>query len=401
LGLDNQERLVTGTFRIARLFGFEINVHWSWFFIFFLVTASFATSVLEEFYPELTETQRWVVAGFISLLFFCSILLHEMSHSVVARRYGIPVPGITLFVFGGVSTLGKEPASARQEFWIAIVGPLTSVLIAIVLGIAYFPLHELDHGAAAISSNLAFINLAIGIFNLVPGFPLDGGRVLRSLFWVRKHDLLGATRLASKVGQGVAYVIMAVGVLFFLFHDLVTGIWFFLIGNFLKGAAEASYAQLFTDTMLKGIPVDAVTRQDYIAISPELTLDELAEGHVLAGHGRCFLITAGEELLGLITLTDLRRTPRDTWRTTTVYRAMTPFAQLKTVSAKDDLTRVMAMMAGGDLNQIPVVEGKLVRGLIHRADVLRYIQVRQEIGASTERSAEPVDAAAPAGDTRT
>ncbi len=374
---------MTGTFRIGRIFGFEINVHWSWFFIFFLVTASFATSVLEDSYPELTETQRWVVAGFIALLFFCSILLHEISHSVVARRYGIPVPSITLFVFGGVSTLGKEPDNARQEFWIAIVGPLTSILIAIVLGIAYFPLHELDHGAAAISSNLAFINLAIGIFNLVPGFPLDGGRVLRSLFWARNRDILDATRLASRVSQVVAYLIMGAGVILFLFHDLISGIWLFLIGNFLKGASEASYAQLFTDTVLKGIPVSAVTKQDYIAISPEVTLDELAEEHVLAGHGRCFLITAGEELLGLITLTDLRRTPRDAWRTTTVYRAMTPFEQLKTVGSKDDLTKVMALMAGEDLNQIPVVEGKLVRGLIHRADVLRYIQVRQEIGAST------------------
>ena len=331
---------MTGTFRIGRIFGFEINVHWSWFFIFFLVTASFATSVLEDSYPELTETQRWVVAGFISVLFFCSILLHEMSHSVVARRYGIPVPSITLFLFGGVSTLGKEPDNARQEFWIAIVGPLTSILIAIVLGIAYFPLHELDHGAAAISSSLAFINLAIGIFNLVPGFPLDGGRVLRSLFWARKRDILDATRLASRVSQVVAYLIMGAGVVLFLFHDLISGIWLFLIGNFLKGASEASYAQLFTDTVLKGIPVSAVTKQDYIAISPEVTLDELAEEHVLAGHGRCFLITAGEELLGLITITDLRRTPRDVWRTTTVYRAMTPFAQLKTVGSKDDLTDV-------------------------------------------------------------
>ena len=382
---------MTGTIRIGRLFGFEINVHWSWFFIFFLVTASFATSVLEEFYPELTETQRWVVAGFISLLFFCSILLHEMSHSIVARHYGIPVPSITLFVFGGVSSLGKEPASARQEFWIAIVGPVTSILIALVLGLAYFPLHEVDHGAAAISSNLAFINLAIGIFNLIPGFPLDGGRVLRSLFWVRKRDIVDATRLASRVGQVVAYLIMGAGVVLFLVHDVVSGIWFFLIGNFLKGASEASYAQLFADTVLKGIPVSAVTKQDFIAVSPEMTLDELAEKHVLAGHGRCFLIMAGEELLGLITITDLRRTPRDAWRTTTVYRTMTPFSELKTVAPKDDLTKVMALMAGGDLNQIPVVDGKLVRGLIHRADVLRYIQVRQEIGAPAERESESVE----------
>ena len=383
-----------GTIRVGRIFGFEINVHWSWVFILVLVTATFATGVLEEFHPGWTASQRWIVGAFVALLFFTSILLHEMSHSVVARRYGIPVSSITLFVFGGVSNLGKEPETARQEFWVAIVGPLTSIVIAAVLGIGYVVLEPLHEGAAAVASNLAFINLAIGIFNLVPGFPLDGGRVLRSAFWARSRNLLDATRLASRIGQGAAYVIMGIGVIFFLFLDFVTGIWFFLIGNFLKGASEASYAQLFTDTVLKGIPASAVATQTYDAVSPELTLAELAEEHVLGGQGRCFPVMAGEELLGLVTLTDLRKTPRDDWRTTTVYRAMTPFAKLKTVGFKDDLTKVMALMAGGDLNQIPLVDGKLLRGLIHRADVLRYIQVRQELAGG---GTEPITAMAPGG----
>ena len=379
---------MAGTIRIGRIFGFEISVHWSWFFILFLVTATFATGVLDEFHPGWTASQRWIVGAFVAMLFFTSILLHEMSHSVVARRYGIPVSSITLFVFGGVSNLGKEPDTARQEFWVAIVGPLTSIVIAAVLGIGYFLLEPLHEGAAAVSSNLAFINLVIGVFNLVPGFPLDGGRVLRSAFWARSRNLLDATRLASRIGQGTAYVIMGVGVIFFLFLDFVTGIWFFLIGNFLKGASEASYAQLFTETVLKGIPASAVATADYEAVSPELTLAELAEEHVLGGQGRCFAVMAGEELLGLVTLTDLRKTPRDDWRTTTVYRAMTPFTNLKTVGAKDDLTKVLELMASGDVNQIPLVEGRLLRGLIHRADVLRYIQVRQEIGTSAERATD-------------
>lgn len=371
---------MVGTFRIGRVLGIEINVHWSWLFIFFLVTWTFATGILKEFYPEWASSRRWVVGAGISLVFFLSILLHELSHSLLARHYRIPVSSITLFVFGGVSNLGKEPESARQEFLIAVVGPLTSLAIALLLTGGYFLLTPLDEGAGGVSANLAVINFAIGIFNLLPGFPLDGGRVLRSVFWARKRNLLAATRLASNVGQWVAYGIMAIGVASFFFVSVITGVWFFLIGNFLRNASVASYEQLFMDTVLKGIPASAVARQDYVSVPPDLTLAELVEEHVLAGHGRCFPVVAGSELLGLVTLTDLRGVPREEWPKTTVYRAMTPLSKLRTASLRDDLTFVLAQMATGDINQVPLVDGRELLGLIHRADVIRYIQVRQEIG---------------------
>jgi len=371
---------LVGTFRIGRLFGIEISVHWSWLFIFFLVTWTFATGILEEFYPDWTGSRRWVVASAISLIFFLSILLHEMSHSLLARRYGIPVSSITLFVFGGVSNLAKEPDNARQEFWIAIVGPLTSLAMALLFTAGYFVLSPLEEGAGGVSANLAVINFAIGIFNLVPGFPLDGGRVLRSVFWAQKRNLLAATRIASNVGQAVAYGIMALGVASFFFVDVITGIWFFLIGNFLRSASIASYEQLFLDTVLKGIPASAVARQDYVTVPPELTLAQLVEEHVLAGHGRCFPVVAGSELLGLVTLQDLRQVPREEWPTTSVYRAMTPLSKLRTASMRDDLPYVLAQMAAGDVNQVPLMDGRELIGLIHRSDVIRYIQVRQEIG---------------------
>lgn len=370
-----------GTFRVARIFGFEINVHWSWLFIFFLVTWTFATRLLDEFYSDWTDTRRWVVAAAIALIFFLSILLHEMSHSVLARRYGIPVSSITLFVFGGVSNLSKEPETARQEFLIAIAGPLTSFLVAMVFAFGYFALTPLDEGAGAVSANLAFINLSIGLFNLLPGFPLDGGRVLRSAFWAQKRNILAATRIASNVGQGVAYAIMGLGVAaFFLLGSPVTGVWLFLIGNFLRSASVASYEQLFMERVLKGIPASAVASQEYVRVPPDLTLAELAEEHVLAGHGRCFPVVAGDELLGLVTLTDLRHVPREEWPKTTVYRAMTPFSKLRTVTMRDDLPKVLALMATGDINQVPLMDGKVLLGLIHRGDVIRYIQVRQEMG---------------------
>lgn len=370
-----------GTIKIGRIFGFDISVHWSWIFVFFLVTGTFAEGILEDSFPQWDGLQRWSVAALISIVFFVSILLHEISHSVVARRYGLPVTSITLFVFGGVSNLGKEPANAGQEFWIAIVGPVTSFAIAAAFGAAHLALRGSQEGAADVALNLAAINLSIGVFNLVPGFPLDGGRVLRSIFWARKRDLLSATKLASRVGQVVANLIMAAGVIIFLTVDFVGGLWFFLIGNFLRGASAASYEQMFMERVLKGIPVSVVAREDFVPLGPEMTIAELVEEHILAGHGRAFPVMAGEELLGLVTLTDTRHIPREDWSKVTVYRAMTPASKLRTVTAKDELSQVLAIMGASDINQVPLMEGRLLKGLVHRGDVVRYIQTRQEIGS--------------------
>jgi Zn-dependent protease/CBS domain-containing protein len=370
---------LSGTFRVGKLFGIDISVHWTWFFIFFLVTWTFATGVLEEFYSDWTDGRRWTVAVAISLIFFFSILLHEISHSIVARRYGIPISGITLFVFGGVSNMTREPENSKQEFWIAIVGPFTSFGMAIVFTIGYFILTPIEDGAAAVSGNLAAINLAIGIFNLIPGFPLDGGRVLRSAFWAKRRSLVEATRSASNIGMFVAYGIMAVGVICFFLLSPITGVWLFLIGMFLRAAAVESYEQVFLDVVLRGVPASAVAKQDYVTVSPDLMLADLVEEYVLAGDGRCFPVVVEGELLGLVTLHDVRRIPREDWKTTTVYRAMTPLAELHSVTMRDDLPKVLAEMAAGDFNQVPLLEGKTLLGLIHRADVIRYIQVRQEM----------------------
>jgi Zn-dependent protease/CBS domain-containing protein len=370
---------LSGTFQVGKLFGFNISVHWTWFFIFFLVTWTFATGVLEEFYSDWTDGRRWTVAVAISLIFFLSILLHEISHSLVARRYGIPVSGITLFVFGGVSNMTREPDNSKQEFWIAVVGPFTSFGLGILFAAGYFALSPVEEGAAAVSGNLAAINIAIGIFNLLPGFPLDGGRVLRSAFWAKRQNLVDATRSASNVGMFVAYGMMAVGVLCFFLVSFITGVWLFLIGMFLRSASVESYEQVFLDVVLRGVPASSVAKQDYVTIAPDLTLASLVEDYVLAGDGRCFPVVVEGELLGLITLHDVRRVPREDWKTTSVFRAMTPLSELHSVTMRDNLPRVLAEMAAGDFNQVPLLEGKTLLGLIYRADVIRYIQVRQEM----------------------
>jgi Zn-dependent protease/CBS domain-containing protein len=376
---------LAGTFRIGRIFGFEVNAHWSWLFIFVLVTWTFATGILDEVYPDWSSVQRWALGAAIAMVFFVSILLHEASHSLLARRYGIPVSSITLFVFGGVSNLTKEPDNARQEFWIAIVGPLTSIGLGVLFLVLFFALDPIESGASEVAAQLGMINLAIGVFNLVPGFPLDGGRVLRSIFWSRQRNILSATRIASRVGVVVAYIIMGIGVVSFFFYP-VTGIWFLLIGNFLRVASTESYQQVFLDRALKGVPASSVARKDYIGVAPDMTLAQLVEEHVLSGQGRCFPVIVGTQILGLITLSDLKAHPREEWPTTSVYRAMTPFEKLRTVSVSDDLREVLAQLGAGDVNQVPLVEGKELLGIIHRGDVFRYIQAREAIDSTSGRA---------------
>ncbi|HEX5367897.1 MAG TPA: site-2 protease family protein [Dehalococcoidia bacterium] len=372
---------MSNNIRLGRILGIDIEIHWTWLLIFVLVSWTFAVGVLKQFYPDWTTAQRWVAGGAISIVFFVSILLHELSHSLVARRYSLPVTSITLFVFGGVSNLSKEPENATQEFRIAIVGPLMSFALAILFAIGYVAFTPIEDGIGGVCENLAFINLALGVFNLVPGFPLDGGRVLRSFLWRRTGDRLEATRLASKVGEWVAYGLMGLGVVTFFLVDLVTGIWFYLIGNFLNSAARSSYSQLLVETTLKGVPVTTVARTNFVGLSPDTSLATLAEDYILAGKGRVFPVLAGEELLGLITISDLRHVPREDWPATTVYRAMTPLTKLRSVGKRDDLADALSKLATDDIHQVPLLDGKLLVGMVDRSDLLRYMQTQSELHA--------------------
>jgi Zn-dependent protease len=370
---------MSGNFHIGKLFGINISVHWTWFFFLFLLTWTFATGVLKEFYAGWTDERRWTVAAAITLVFFLSIFIHEVSHVIVARRYGFRVSGITLFVFGGTTHMGRDPHDSRQEFWIAVVGPFTSFALSALFTAGFFVLRFVDDGAAAVSGTIALLNLLIGLFNVIPGFPLDGGRVMRSAFWAKHRSLLGATRAAANISMFVAYGMMAAGVVMFFTASIVSGIWLLLIGIFLRVASAESYEQVFMDVVLRGVPASSVARQDYVTVPPDMMLTELVEENVLAGYGRCFPVVVGDDLIGIVTLHDVRAVPREEWASTSVFRVMTPFAELYSVTLLDDLPAVLSLMASADVNQVPLLEGRNLLGLIHRADVIRYIQTRQEM----------------------
>lgn len=368
-----------GSFKVGRAFGIDIGIHWSWIFIFFIVTWSFATGVLDHFYPEWSDGQRWTVAALVSVVFFLSILAHELSHAIVSNRSGLPVRSITLFVFGGVANLSREPDRAGLEFKIAVVGPLTSIVVAALFAIGWLAMRPFNDGLAGVSANLALINTSIAVFNMLPGFPLDGGRVLRAIIWARNRNRLRSTQITSRVGEGIAYGVMALGIAYTYFVNPFSGLWFLLIGFFLRNAAAASYQQLLVDTTLSGVFVRDVMQKDVDVVAPELTLRELVDQHVMRRNARCFAVIAAGEFAGLITLTDVRQVPPEQWAATSVYRAMTPVTRLHTVAPSQDIAAAMQVMAREDVNQLPVVDGRELAGMLTRADVMRYIRLREDL----------------------
>jgi Zn-dependent protease len=372
-----------GTISIGRIFGIQISLHWSWVFIFALLTWSFASNdgILDS-YTDWSDNKRIAAAVIISGIFFASILAHELSHSLVARAKGIPVTGITLFVFGGVSNLGREAESAGEEFQVAIVGPLTSIVVGGLFAIAWVALWPVAENEAKVAAYLAFINVVIGIFNLLPGYPLDGGRVLRAFVWWRNHDMLRATRFASRTGVVVAYLMMAGGAVQFFFNP-IGGIWLFMIGLFLRNSSSGSYEQLVLQQTVGSLRAGDLSTNSFHAIDPQMTVAQLVDDYMLTGRGRAYPVVAGEELLGLITLTDVKHIPREQWASTSVFRAMTPRERLHTITPQEPVLNVLQMMAEVDINQVPVMDGIRITGMVSRSDIVRFIRDRSALLTNT------------------
>ncbi len=372
-----------GSYRLLRLFGIDILVHWSWLAIFALLTWWLAQGFFKDEYEDWTAGQRWGAAVVAALTFFISILLHELAHSLVAKREGLPVKSITLFIFGGVSALGSEPRTPGQEFRVAIVGPLVSFLLALVFGVATavaFLSGAENSPPAAVALYLTFINFAVGVFNMLPGYPLDGGRVLRAGLWARGRNLLTATRRASMAGTFIAFGLIAFGVVSILLGNFIGGAWFIVIGWFLRNVSEASYQQLLSRSTLEGTKVADLVNRSFEAAPPDVSLSALVNEHMLAGGQRCVPIVVAAELLGLVTMRDLKRVAREEWESTSAFRAMTPREKLHGVDAHDDIAAALEIMARENVNQLPVMEFGGFVGFVTRADVLRLMQVRSELG---------------------
>jgi Zn-dependent protease len=371
--------MLTEGIPIGKAFGIPLRLHYSWFIVFVLITWSLAYNFARA-YPHWSLVNSIATAIITSLLFFGSVLAHELLHSIVAKAAGIPIQSITLFIFGGVSHMGEEPKQPQVEFRMALAGPLTSLVLGGIFLAIWHWLGDTSEFIKAICFWLGWINIALAAFNLVPGFPLDGGRVLRSLLWWQSHDLRKATRIASNIGRGIGYLLILIGIALIFFGNWINGLWLAFIGWFLENAATSSYRQLALQDILRGHRVSELMTRDCPTIPPQVTIQQLVNDQILTSGRRCFPVVQNDRVLGLITIHDIKGVPREQWPAKTAGEVMTPFANLKSVRPDEDLTTVLKILTEKNINQLIVVEDGKIIGIIARDNLLSFISVRSELG---------------------
>jgi Zn-dependent protease/CBS domain-containing protein len=388
--------------RIGRLFGINIYVDWSWLLIFLLVTWNLATE-FAQVHPTWGPGLNWGVAVVAALLFFASVLAHELAHAIAAQAQGISVRHIMLFLFGGVANLQQEPRSPRAEFVMAIVGPITSIVIGGICLLAAGVFARLpadattNPGLALAALNplttlllwLGSINILLGIFNLLPGFPLDGGRVLRAILWGATGNFRTATRWAAGVGQVFAWLLIFSGIAMifgveipFFGSGLVSGLWLAFIGWFLSNAAMQSYQQVVIHDMLEGVPAMRLMRANVPAVPPHISVGDLVYRYVMGTDEQAFPVLDGNRLVGLVTLEDIRKVPREAWDTTTAGEIMTPADQLAVVRPQDDAATALDRLTERDVRQVPVISNGRLMGLVRRRDIMRWLQLQAPEGVA-------------------
>jgi Zn-dependent protease len=378
-----------------RVAGVDVHLDWTLLIIFFLISASLGSGLFPAWHPEWSAWTSWLTALAAATLFLASVLVHEMSHALVGRARGMEIRRITLFIFGGMAHLEQDAREWRTEFYMAIVGPLTSLL----LGFVFIWLGSLAAGAVADMDRpeqmfsdlspwatllfwLGPVNIILGLFNLVPGFPLDGGRVMRAAIWGATGDLHKATRWASNAGRGFAWLLIAAGVSMMLGvrvplfgTGLIGGLWLALIGWFLHNAAIMGYQQLLLQTALEGVPVRKLMLTDIRTVPADATLQSFVDDHILGHAQRAYPVSDDGRFLGIVCLADVRKQPVSSWGTKTVRDIMTPADQTATISPADDSARALQLISRRGVNQLPVLEGGRVRGLLRREDILRWLSL--------------------------
>lgn len=365
--------------KLGKLFGIEIGLHYSWFLIALLIVYS----LFSQFHasnPGWGDRVILTVAIATAILFFVSLLLHELAHSLVATSHGLPVKEITLFALGGVSQIEKNPTSAKLEFWMAFVGPLTSAVIgAICVTLARVVGQPSTDPWTGMLLWLGYINLTLAAFNLVPGYPLDGGRVLRAIIWWKTGDANRSTRLAARTGQVVAFGFIALGIFEYFGGAGFGGLWMAFIGWFLLQAARESDLQIGLTEALSGVRVADVMARDCQTVDGWLNVQNFVEEHLLRSGQRCFVVAEKGEVTGLVTPHEVKEVDRAKWPYTTLHDIMRPLDDLQSVTPDASLMSALDTMSRFDLNQLPVISNHHLDGILSRANVLAYLQTRAEL----------------------
>ncbi len=368
------------TISLGRILGISVELDYSWFLIFGLLTWTLAVSYYPAEFTDWPTAQYWLMGAITVIMLFASVLLHELGHSIVALRYKIPVRRITLMIFGGVAEMGSEPSSAAAEFWMALAGPLVSVALAIFFGLLV-PLVLGVELLLALISYLAVINGMLAIFNLIPGFPLDGGRILRAIIWGVTHNMRRATFIAASVGRAFAFLFIFIGVWQLFGGDLVNGLWIAFIGWFLESAAVAQLQQQRIQDQLARHTVSQAMNRNHVTIPVETSLQHLVDHHILGRGRRSFVVEQASEVVGLLTLHHLKEIPRSDWLSTTAAEAMIPFTQVKWVEAEAQLGTVLKQMDRDGVSQLPVMRDGHLWGMLSREDVIDFLHTLQELEA--------------------
>jgi len=372
--------------KLGRLFGVQVGLHYSWLIIALLVTLSLVGQ-FGATNPQWGAGLIWATAIITALLFFAAIVAHEMSHALVAKARNIPVRSITLFALGGIAQIEKDAADAKTEFWMGIVGPITSAVIGFAcLGLAMLmgwspdaTLQAPMTPPTAMLMWLGVINIALAVFNMIPGFPMDGGRVLRAIIWWTTGDVVRATRIAARVGQLIGFALIILGIFRFFGGAGFGGLWLAFIGWFLLGAAGSTRAHMETNENLRGVKVGDVMARDCPVVDARDNLQTFVDEHLLRTGQRCFVVEEQGRVAGIITPHEVKAIERVKWRYTTIDDVMRPLDQLRTVGTDALVTDALELMGREDVNQLPVVRDGSLAGIISRGDVLRLLRTRAEL----------------------
>ncbi len=365
---------------IGKIGGIYIVIDPSWFLIFILLTWSLAAGYFPSQVSDLKPLYYWAAGALASLGLFFSVILHELGHSFVAIKHGVPVKRIILFVFGGMSQLEGEPEDPKTEFYMAIVGPLISLILAGAFFLAGKAISPVDGFPLlkAFLGYLALVNFVLSVFNLFPGFPLDGGRVLRALLWHRSGDLLKATRIASEVGSGFGLALFLVGVFYVLLGNFA-GLWYVLIGFFLRNAAIGNYQQTSFTSFLKEVKIEDVMTPDPVTVAPGVSLKEFVDGFILAHHHPAFPVMEGGRLRGLADVEMVKHVPKDMWGLKTVQDIYRPLNEVHAMSPLDAAADAMKLMLEKKTGRILVIKDEKLRGIVSRRDIMDYLTLKSNL----------------------